>query len=387
MIFEDNQRVLRNPVDVFDIEQKQRNVLANLQEEHIKNYQPLKPQTTEKPSFLTRRIDNARQAIDKLQHIKGKSPAEISTKAHKIFGSISDSMRKNPQEMLTLIAEYPRAISLVDPEILTKEFALKALERTPRIYDLLPEDLQKDQDIINKHIEMAIKKPHYMDIENSLSSGFSINAAIPNISSLCPVDKWRTQDNYVAAAEKAWCANGINTLFRDPGGDRHITVGATTVLMGYFQGRTQLDFDSLNAKALSNCHQNMLQAVYPNAVTNWQAYDSSLKRFALRHRMPELITQYEEAAWHNYIKKAQQDPSRLKAHEEIIKQNAPEKIKNEYFRKTSHSPTATQPMPEKFAFSKEVNTPLVKNTAEFTAPEAQKIINNEGYEGPIGPER
>ena len=52
-------------------------------------------------------------------------------------------------------------------------------------------------------IEMAIKKPHYMDIENSLSSGFDIYAAIPNISSLCPIDKWRTQDNYIAAAEKA----------------------------------------------------------------------------------------------------------------------------------------------------------------------------------------
>lgn len=66
---------------------------------------------------------------------------------------MSDEMRKNPDEMLTLIAWRPDTILWVDPSIYEQrpDFAIQAMQRNPLVYEMLPQEVQQNPAIVDRY--------------------------------------------------------------------------------------------------------------------------------------------------------------------------------------------------------------------------------------------
>lgn len=66
---------------------------------------------------------------------------------------MSDEMRKNPDEMLTLIAWRPDTILWVDPSVYEQrpDFAIQAMRRNPLVYEMLPQEIQQNPAIVDKY--------------------------------------------------------------------------------------------------------------------------------------------------------------------------------------------------------------------------------------------
>ena len=66
---------------------------------------------------------------------------------------MSDEMRKNPDEMLTLIAWRPDTILWVDPSVYEQrpDFAIQAMQRNPLVYEMLPQEVQQNPAIVDKY--------------------------------------------------------------------------------------------------------------------------------------------------------------------------------------------------------------------------------------------
>jgi hypothetical protein len=110
-------------------------------------YEPIEPLAPRNPPLFSKPIQGYYQLESALHEIRGKSQAEINAQAEKVFARISKEMRKNANEMLQVVHTHPRALSLVSPEILTKEFVAEAIQRNYKVYDALPPEWQQDKNL------------------------------------------------------------------------------------------------------------------------------------------------------------------------------------------------------------------------------------------------
>lgn len=67
------------------------------------------------------------------------------------YTRMSDELKRNPDEMLTLIAWRPDTILWADPSIFEQQpdFAIKAMQHNPLVYDMLPAEVQKEPAIVD----------------------------------------------------------------------------------------------------------------------------------------------------------------------------------------------------------------------------------------------
>lgn len=98
--------------------------------------------------------ETAKDAWEAVQH--GES-------IENVYGALSPSMRQNPQEMLGLIALRPDAILQVDKSIMNQEFLNQAMSYQPLVFDVLPEKMQHNPQIVDSYREAIFnggQKPH-----------------------------------------------------------------------------------------------------------------------------------------------------------------------------------------------------------------------------------
>lgn len=112
-----------------------------------------------------------------------------------IWGSLSPELKKDKDEMLLLTTKYPGALFQANPSILTVGYLKEAMLRNPHVYDILPDFMQKENDIINTYRTALLNQtnwPKYL-IEDS-SPQYAIQEFNPSPD--CPPDKLYSPEAY-----------------------------------------------------------------------------------------------------------------------------------------------------------------------------------------------
>lgn len=165
-------------------------------------YPPLAPIPAKDPPFLGPKYRTAEDAITALS--QNTNPARENT----LFSRITNDMRNNPQEMLKLIQEHPRAFSLIGPDLQNKEFYLQALAANHRVYDLLPEEMLRNPDILNQYRESLFANPIEVAIDKN--DWGHIYMSVPVISERCQIEDLVTESGYKKLLQDAAAGKGLS---------------------------------------------------------------------------------------------------------------------------------------------------------------------------------
>lgn len=384
---------LTRPFNIFDMPKEQAQLLTDYQKQTIEGYEPLTPQTADKQLFA-RKIHTAQQLIDELAHVKGNSPAEVSKNGHKLFGRMSDAFRSNPSEMLKLIDAYPRAFSLADPSIVTKDFAMDVLKVAPRAYDLFPHELQQDSDVAQLYAKGMMKhaRSETITVHKQPTSDFdTISVSAISLSPKCPLDKALTVDLYKDLIKDSLLGKGRQVFFHDLYKDSYLYIQRPIVMMQYMKDtmpHMAAEFLKAEKEAFEEVRHQLKAEIEETWGTRLDNVDC-VKGFADKHKMVEFGNEFVEKAWHTYC--AQRcEHTNIPPTRRFICSQAPAHIAKQYFDLTTGfslkemEKRNKQNMPKAFAFSHET-TPSIKKEDELSIKENKKQTNTQtlGKEGPI----
>lgn len=364
---------LTRPFNIFDMPKEHAQLLTDYQKQTIEGYKPLTPQTADRPLFA-RKIHTAQQLIDELAHVKGNSPAEVSKNGHKLFGRMSDAFRSNPSEMLKLIDMYPRAFSLADPSIVTKDFAMDVLKVAPRAYDLFPHEFQQDSDIAQLYAKEMMKhaRSETITAHKQRTSDFdSISVSAIALNPKCPLDKALSVDLYKDLIKDSLLGKGREVFFHDVYKDSYLYIQRPIVMMQYMKDtmpHMEAEFLKAEKEAFEEVKHQLKAKIEETWGTRLDNVDC-VKGFADKHKMVEFGNEFVEKAWHTYCAQ-RSEHSNIPPTRRFICNHAPAHIAKQYFDLTtgfSLKETENhkkQEMPKEFAFSRDT-TPSIKKEDEI----------------------
>lgn len=143
---------------------QQMEVIANIQKEHEKNYQEIKP--LDLTHYKTEpKISDTWLAVRMLQE------AESQRETGAVLARLDASLLSNKQSALQLIEATPYAYPLVATK--TKKapyFSLHALERQPRIYDFLSEKERKSYRVNRVYVESTVRSVQWDNVRAAINA-------------------------------------------------------------------------------------------------------------------------------------------------------------------------------------------------------------------------
>ena len=143
---------------------QQMDVIANIQKEHEKNYQEIKP--LDLTHYKTEpKISDTWLAVRMLQE------AESQRETGAVLARLDASLLSNKQSALQLIEATPYAYPLVATK--TKKapyFSLHALERQPRIYDFLSEKERKSYRVNRVYVESTVRSVQWDNVRAAINA-------------------------------------------------------------------------------------------------------------------------------------------------------------------------------------------------------------------------
>lgn len=284
-------------INLFNMPLQQLKNIVETQQEHNEKYVPIEPlKSTSNLSF--RKLHTFAEVERELSEIRGSSPAEIDKKAQQVFARISKDFRENPEEMLRLIAAHPRTVRLTAPSLLTQDFLIKAVDRNYRVYDVLPPDARKDQEIINHYREGVKQNPTYIDL--GFDRGDPVIAPVFNINPNCPMEKFATLDAYRQEVTDALLNRGVQSREWMRDYDSRINMGATTTMMALLRDslpHLSKEFDRVEREVFEENKDAILKKA---DLKDRNMYIHNIYAFFEKHNLQAFQKEYEKAAWHNY---------------------------------------------------------------------------------------
>ena len=257
------------------------------------NYEQLEPLRPKNPPLFSKTFNNCQAVESALHKIEGKNQASINAQAEKIFARMSKEMRQDSEKMLTMIQRHPRTILFAAPEILTKDFVLKAMAKNPKVYDVLPPEWQKDKDLALQYAKAALNNAEYHNIGKD-EHGRSLGAHLPALNPNCPLES--IADELYKGAAKTVLERGSG-LTKNTIEESHVIMGAHFATMVLLQNRVpelQERIPQLEKEMLLE-HKDALfsKALIPIDQSDW------LFELCEKHNMPDYAQEYCEAAWKN----------------------------------------------------------------------------------------
>lgn len=158
--------------------------------------------------------------------------------------NLSPELRKNPQEMLQVIKNFPVAFTKIDPTILTPEFVVEALKSNPDIYPTLVknkmgfenvEELIQHPDVIAAYIESSMKGASALESKD-LSAEEKSTIDMDTITTIpmtghVPIHKINPLPLYETVCHKAFAGEGVyNTQAAPP--DSYTLYKSKTATLG-----------------------------------------------------------------------------------------------------------------------------------------------------------
>ncbi len=256
-------------------------------------YEPIEPLAPRNPPLFSKPIQGYYQLESTLYEIRGKSQAEINAQAEKVFARISKEMRKDANEMLQVVHTHPRALSLVSPEILTKEFVAEAIQRNYKVYDALPLEWQQDKHLALLYAKEALNQAECHNIGKD-EHGRTLGAHLPLFNPNCPLELI-AEDLYKEAAKRV-LERGSGLTENTPE-QKYVTMGAafsTMLLLQSIKPELQERIPQLEKEILTEHKETLLsKARVPIDKSDW------VFELCEKHNMPEYAQEFCEAAWQN----------------------------------------------------------------------------------------
>lgn len=179
-------------------------VIANIQKEHEKNYQEIKPLDLTHYKAEPK-ITDTWLAVRMLQE------AESQRETGAVLARLDASLLSNKQSALQLIEATPYAYPLVAQK--TKKspyFSLQALERQPRVYDFLSEKERNSYRVNRVYVKSAVRTIQWDNVRTAINTSANtknnIFVATYDLHPNCKKSAFYYPDNL-----NSWVRHSINT--------------------------------------------------------------------------------------------------------------------------------------------------------------------------------
>lgn len=189
-----------NNCNVFLLTEDQRRVLA--QGQSNQSYQRAEVVASLASPTNREPYKTAADVVAALREIETKTPlGERAEATALVWGNLSNELRNNADEMLTLIDMYPGAIFEADKSLLTSEYLEQAIMKNPHVYDVLPQFLQASDPVINIYRESLLSQNDWpQHTLNNYGPGYYVQPFAPNPD--CPPEKLYSVEGYRDAFSK-----------------------------------------------------------------------------------------------------------------------------------------------------------------------------------------
>lgn len=202
----------------FSMTDEQCKLIIDIQKQHESEFKPLQPVIAKKAPFAAK-YDKAAKALEDIKDIKSDknlSDTQKQKKIARVWGSLSGKLLYDEKEMKKLCEYEPGAAALIPPGAWTPSFASELITTHAEIYDLLPTELQLNDQVIDAYRQKLMENPCVKPDEFHVVGETKRNAfftdldgvAIVKANPNCPKNKLITSERAIGATLGHICLNG-----------------------------------------------------------------------------------------------------------------------------------------------------------------------------------
>ena len=192
--------------------EEQSKALVDIQKEHDSKYQSPTELTKGIPIPFSKKYETAQQVFDALKEVKKSQTPFHEARVAQIWANLSESLRKNTDEMIKIVREHPEAVVLAERNPADSTFAVKAVNANRKAYDFLTSQEQNHDRVVAKYCEKTItlvpwtRNDGITILDNNkwtepsswgpIDNQTFLAATALDISPNCPKDKFFSPENY-----------------------------------------------------------------------------------------------------------------------------------------------------------------------------------------------
>lgn len=206
-------------------------------------------------------FNSAFDVCQELARIEYMEPSDAKQEAIAyVWGNLSDELRNSKDEMLKLVTVHPEGLAQASPSIMTKEYIAEAMHRNPKVYDVLPTQMQKNHNVIDIYrdslINPIIPNNTYQVVDGVSIAGYQVN---PN----CPTNQLYSPEAYQKVFEQILLQGGTSPAI-GPDMGYHTAIGPALTYLAMAR-ETQSHFAASYDQAEKEAFENVKEALKEKA--------------------------------------------------------------------------------------------------------------------------
>ena len=311
-------------INLFQMTETQKAQLAKEQKFCMNTYQPVRPFSNLRPPLFGSQYELVPTINAKLQWARESMQADADQRIQDVLRRATPTLRREPDEILLLIEAEPRAFGIAHPSIITKDFCSEAVFSNPKVYDLLPENMQQDPDVAFSYVQ-AMRST----IRNN---PHSVVPVIP-LNPKCPLEKIATRvyECEVVRAVLEEAGKEIDT-HNYTVADKNLSPSATLMATcRHLFPDKAAEFDAIDRSVPEKFKKEIFAEALPQPSKN--IYSRNLQDLLEAHATEEYRTELQNKQWENQctrtISMCHILPSAASI--EWIVANAPKEVTERYF--------------------------------------------------------